>query len=399
MKLTDSAVAKLKLPPGRNEHIEWDDDIPGFGARLRRSGVCTWIFQYRFRRATKRITIGNVSAIKAADARSSASRFHAQVRLDIDPGAGRDKPRSGQDETFGATVDLYLNALRERVRPKSFIDARRYLEVHAKSLHRSPLTEVDRRDIARLIASLGASSGKGSANAASRSLSAFFGWCQREGLLDVNPATNINRFPERSRERVLTDDELARIWRATEIKDRSAVTNEWANYAALVRMLMLLGCRREELGALRWSEVDLDAATIKLKAERVKNAKPHVIVLSAAAVAILKDQPRIGDGFVFGARGFNGWARSKVTLDKLSGVDDWRVHDFRRTLSTVLNETLDIAPHVVEAILGHTIKGIASVYNKAGYIEQRRIALEAWAAHLAVIVEGRSTASNVVSIR
>ena len=401
-KLTDSIARDLPLPPGRTEAFAWDSDIPGFGVRLRAKGNRTWMFQYRHAGRTKRITIGLVSAIKAVDARSSASKLYAQMKLGVDPGAGRDSPR-GQDETFAATVDLYLARQRDRLRPGSYVNVQRHLLTNAKPLHRTPLTEIDRRAVARLIAALGVSSGKVAANAVLKDICALYSWAIREGLADLNPAAGANRFEERSRERVLTNDELARIWKATEVDDaaRANERGEWLNFCALVRLLILTGARRQELGALKWSEVDnLLKATISLPGERTKNARPHMIPLSGAAIAILQSASSQNGGgeFVFGRAGFKGWNRMKRELDKRSGTSGWTLHDTRRTISTALHEDLDVAPHIVEGVLGHTIKGVAGIYNKSLYLDQRRIALEARATRLAAIVEGREPASNVVSI-
>jgi len=386
-KLTDAAAAKLTLPSGRGEAFLWDSDIPGFGARLRAGSRPVWCFQFRFARRTRRITIGNVSAIRATDARSTASKFYAMVKLGQDPSAAKREAIAAQDETVGAVIDVYLERQRMRLRPRSFSEVRRHLLAHAKSLHRLQLTGVDRRAVAGLVAQLGVSNGQTVANATLKDLSAFYAWAMREGLADKNPAAGANRFPERSRDHLLTNAEIKAIWKAT------ADDNP---HSALVRLLMLLGCRRQELGLLRWDEVYLDVGTIALPPARTKNARPHVIPLPALAIAILKTQPRDGD-YVFGARGVSSWSRGKRALDQRSGVADWRVHDLRRVVSTRLHQDLLQPPHLIEAILGHVQPGIAATYNRADYLNERRCVLDMWAEHLLALVEDRP--AKVVALR
>jgi integrase len=229
------------------------------------------------------------------------------------------------------------------------------------------------------------SSGPIAANTTRASLSAFFVWCCREGLIDANPTINTNRFPTRSRERTLTDDEIKAVWRATEDTDQ---------YSAIVRLLMLLGALREEIGGLLWSEVDFDAGLISLPPTRTKNARPHIIPLSATAIEILRAQPRDRAIRVFAVRSFS---QSKAMLDRRSGTTGCVLHDLRRTLSTRSHEDLGIAPHIVESILGHAIAGISGVYNKAIYLDERRKALGMWAKYVGAIVEDRP--AKIVAIR
>src|SRR5262249_41463936 len=155
------------------------------------------------------------------------------------------------------------------------------------------------------------------------------------------------------------------------------------------------GARRDEIGALRWSEVDVESASITLPPARVKNKRERLIVLSKSALAILQSRARLSwpDGsscdlvFGRGARGFSDWVGSKIDLDARiaaqegRGVPEWTLHDFRRSMSTTMHEQLGITPHVVEACLGHVghQRGVAGVYNRASYEREMRNALDRWA--------------------
>jgi integrase len=206
----------------------------------------------------------------------------------------------------------------------------------------------------------------------------------REGLTEANPIIGTNRAATNgARDRVLSDSELRSIWAALGDND----------YSNIVRLLALTGQRRDEIGGLRWPEVDLKKAVISLPAGRTKNSRPHDIPLSPAALSILKHQPRVADRecvFGSGADGYRGWSNNKVTLDaRIAGngaIAPWRLHDLRRTVSTRMHDDLRIAPHIVEAVLNHVSghrAGVAGTYNRATY---SKAALTRWAKHLLAIV-------------
>jgi integrase len=154
--------------------------------------------------------------------------------------------------------------------------------------------------------------------------------------------------------------------------------------------LALTGQRRDEIGSLRWSEINFDKAVISLPPERTKNSRPHDVPLSDAALTILEKLHATAGyrDFVFGIRGngFQGWSKSKETLDASIALPDWRLHDLRRTVSTRMHDELGIAPHVVD---------VAGVYNRDA--KEKAVALARWAEHLGAIVGGES--SKIVPIK
>jgi integrase len=172
---------------------------------------------------------------------------------------------------------------------------------------------------------------------------------------------------EVSREHVITDDELAKI--------RSACRDD--DYGRIVRLLILMGRRRDEVGDMTWPELDLNRGLWTIPRERTKNGLPHEVPLSDAALEILWSIPRReGRKFVFGEGqgGFSGWSKSKARLDARIAktravVRPWRLRDLRRTVATRLGE-LGILPHVVEAILNHVSghkAGVAGIYNMSAF--------------------------------
>lgn len=394
MKLTAATVRLLTLPDGVQDRIFFDEDLPRFGVRLRAGGSRTWVVQYAIGRKERRVPLGRVSALDPGKARTLAKDLLARVRLGEDPLAAKHEAVARAAETLGSMLPRYLARKRASLRPRSYIEVERHLLVHAKRLHSRPLAGLatDRREIALLLADIAEQSGPTAANMVRSSLSACCIWLMREGLLDANPVTATNVAPQSgARTRVPSDVELKAIWNALD-DDR---------YGAIVKLLALTGLRREEIGALHWDEVDLDRGLIQLPAARCKNKRPHDVPLSRPALTILEAQPG-RSGSVFGGRGqagFKGWSFCKRALDnKLGGaVPPFTLHDLRRVVSTAMHERLKVAPHIVEACLGHhtSRSGVAGVYNRAQYAEEKQVALAKWGGLLEQIVSGKKPATIV----
>jgi integrase len=386
MKLTDKTVAPLTLPKGKQDHVFWDDDIPLFGVRLRAGGAKRWVYQYRIGAKQRRVILGVVSAVSAAQARKTAAELHARVQLGEDPAGTKAEGRVRAAETMDAALRIYMARQRERLKPLSYRQCERHLVKHTKALHGLQLARIDRRTIATRLAAIAAKSGPIEANRVRTSLSAFFAWALRQGLVEANPVVGTEKRPEQSRDRVLNDDELRAIWAATAGDD---------DYSAIVRLLALTALRADEIASLRWSEVVGDQ--IVLPASRTKNSREHVVPMTAPVKAILEARPRRPDrDFVFGRRqdrGFTGWSATKKMLDARiveSGavVAPWTNHDARRSASTRMAE-LGVAPHVIEAVLNHVSghkAGVHGIYNRALYESQKRAALTVWSEHLLAIV-------------
>jgi integrase len=411
MRLTTSTIRAIDRDHGdATDYIEWDDDVPGFGYRIRGNSR-SFVFQYKIGTKTRRMTLGVASAISAEKARNGyrdedgksrkgAEALYHDVKTGGDPAGNKVEARRQANETFKSVLDRYLDYKRKELRPRSMLEVERHLATRAKPLHQLSLTKIERRDIAALRATMP----DVTANRVRDSLSGFFRWTMEEGLRDDNPVAGTRKHEEKSRERVLLPRELRAIWNA--LNDDQ--------YGSIVKLLALTGQRLNEIAGLRWSEIEDNK--IRLPAERVKNAREHVVPLSTAALEIIKQQDRRdGRDLVFGRGdgGFSGWSRCKERLDAKIGdaiSEPWRVHDLRRSFATYagggLPEKLEkhlaawerepakglgIQPHVVEAILNHVglfKAGVAQVYNLSTYETEKRIALDRWADHLGAIVEG-----------
>jgi integrase len=405
MKLTPTSIQSLTLPRGVHDKVFFDAGLPGFGLRVRATGAKTWLVQYAIAGRTRRIALGSTAVLDLGKARAAAKDLLAQVRLGRDPVAEKANARARAAETFDAILPRFLQHQRARLKPRSYQELERHLLAHAKPLHGHPIDAITRRTIAIRLAEIAETSGPAASNRVRTSLSSFLTWSAREGYINANPAAFTNKAVENgSRERVLDDAELAAIWRAAGD----------GQYGAIVKLLMLTGARRDEIGSLRWSEFDPAEATITLPPDRTKNRREHVIPLSEQALAILAAQPRRTEGsgaprdpvFGHGKRGYQDWSGSKGDLDaRIAAREgkalDWTLHDFRRSLSTALHERFGVQPHVTEAVLGHVgghKAGVAGVYNKALYLEERGRALARWAEHIEALTAGKKP-STILKLR
>jgi integrase len=359
-KVTLSTVAKLK-------GYLWDTYVTGFGARRQTNGVFYYV-RYRHNGQQTVKSIGRHGPLTPDTARARAKQLLGTVAGGTDPFA-----QALAGEGFAIAVERYLERKRPALKPISFRETARYLHNHSAPLHRLRLDQIDRRKVAALLGEIETTRGPVSRNRLRSVLSALFSWCVQEGLLDTNPVqgtgkANVNG----SRERVLTQDELRKLWRG--LGDDP--------FSDVVRLLLLTGQRRNEIGKLTWGEVDLARKQIILAPARTKNSRQHELPLSAQALAILARQPRRNSSeFVFGKRGFTNWDGAKQELDQRIGIAPWRLHDLRRSCATHLGE-LGVLPHVIEQALNHVSgakAGVAGIYNKSKMIDAVRDALQRWA--------------------
>jgi integrase len=300
------------------------------------------------------------------------------VKLGGDPAGDKADSRVRAAETFEPVMHRFLSWQQARLRPRSYDEVYRHLAANAKPLHGLALAKIDRRTVAALLSELSSAHSANVADAVRSSLSHMFAWAMREGLIDNNPIIGTNRAgPPSSRDRVLSRDELRAIWHALPAN----------NYGDILKLLLLTGQRRNEIGSLRWEEIDFANALITLPATRTKNHREHTVPLSPPALAILQTCPE--REFVFGrveGRGFSGWG-SKARL--VLPIKPWRVHDLRRTCSTIMHDELGVPPHIVEAVLNHVgghKSGVAGTYNRALYANQKAQALQQWGEWVLAVV-------------
>jgi integrase len=393
LKLTAKTSAALELPPGKDEGLCWDTELTNFGLRLRRARGSgrprkTWIVQYRSGGRQRRMKIGAFEKLTTDQARTAATKILAQVDLGGDPQGDKSERRRKDAQSFKTVVSEYLAVKEESggMRPHSLQEVRRYLtQGYFATLHPMPIDRIARRDVALRVQAITRESGAPTADHARSALSAFFTWCLAAGIVDSNPTIGATR-PELppARDRVLSDHELAAVWR--ESGDGA--------YGAIIRLLILLAARRAEIGGMQWGEVDLENGTWELPAERSKNGLRHVLPLPRAAIDIINSVPRRVDrDYLFGSRanvGFTLWSQEKRALDRrLAGqLQPWHLHDLRRSAATKMAD-IGIAPHLIEEILnhrsGHRV-GVAGIYNRSSYEQEVRAAMAMWDDHIRALI-------------
>lgn len=374
--LTDKFLEYLKPQATRFE--VHDLRCQGLSVRVAPSGQKTFTIKYRYGIAQKRVTLGVYPRLSLAAAREKANEMLRQVDQGIDPSKQRRTP----DMKVSSVCRDFIR-LHAMPRNKSWREAERVLEREFIET----LGERDIRDITRwdVVERMDAAIMRDAAYQANRILShvrKLFNWCVERGILETSPIRGLRpQSKETSRERVLSDDELIRVLRACQ--------NEAYPFRQIVPMLLATAQRRGELTQMRWSEIDLEEKLWVIPAERAKNGKKHYVPLSPFALALLNEVPRFLDcDFVFTTThntpvsGYSKWLRR---LCAESGTSEWRYHDLRRTAATNLAR-LGVPQPVTEKILNHVsgiISGVAAVYNRHDYADEKCEALDRWGERLA----------------
>jgi integrase len=363
--------------------------------------------QYRVGKKQRRQTLGRVDTLSLERAREAAQKVLARVHLGDDPQEEKFASRARASTTLSYIAGVYLEHAQAGLKPRTLKEIERSLKVQWKPLADQPAHLITRAMVADRVAALAETSGPYAANRGRAYLSAMFNWAIREGIVGSNPAANTNkaRQQEKSRDRVLSDDELRLILSCA----------GGGEYGTIIHLLALTGQRREEVGAMSWSEVSGSVWTIP--PSRTKNSRPHEVPLSLQAVTALDRNLRRADrDLVFGTRAgpFSGWSKAKAALDKrirdaqlkrdrkAKPMPTWRLHDLRRTVATRMADQ-GVLPHIIEAVLNHVSghrAGVAGIYNRSSYLEDKRRALTKWAEFLDNLCGGALTrGGNVVSIR
>jgi integrase len=364
--LTDASIQRIK-PPAKSSLEIFDLGYPGLALRIGHGGAKTFEVFYRINGKLRRETLGRWPAISLADARMAWRKTREAIAK------GEAPQRENPAMLFEHIVEEWIRRDQAKNKPSSLYQATRSLEVDLLPAWRGKrVDEIGKRDVIALLDSIADRGAPIMARRVQSYVRRFFRWCIERDILKIDPTAGMPRVGNgKSRERVLTDDELGKVWTACD-----------GPYGAVVRMLALTGARRDEIAKLRWSEID--GATIKLEGSRTKTGAPHTIPLSSAAQALLKSLPHLGDFVFSGARPMSNWTKSKLRLDGASGVTNWRIHDLRRTVATGLQK-LGANLQTIEAVLGHTSgsrSGVVGVYQRHSFEAEKREALEAWGIHV-----------------
>jgi integrase len=413
-----------QLPEGTREEHYHDPALPGFYIRLLNTGMASWVVQWKRLGRQKKFTLGNVLVLDRPAAIKAAKELLAKITLDqLDPHEARRERMRANKVTFAPLVPLFLEEKKRKgeLRPETARAWKNYLTgYYLQPLHGLPIDEITTDQIQARIDHIANQSGNSAAEACGTATRVFFKWARKTRKLPVghhNPMIDI-QMPKLNapRERVLENDEIRLIWKTCEDWEAEAIHEQQVRASTgrkggprggappitddsrAVRLLFLTGCRAQEIGDLRWTEVDLDNGEIKIPPERTKNAIELCNPLADWAVQILRSiEQRPNRDHLFGhtERGGHelGTTNQKlnIRIARAGGgpLKHWTIHDIRRTFRTRM-AALGVSTDVAEALVGHVghRSQMDRVYNRYQYWPEKKQALAMWEANLRAIIDG-----------
>ncbi len=374
LRLTQVAIDRL-APPKAGRIEFFDSVLPGFGLRISDNGHKAWVLFYRLGGRQRRYTLGSLATYpEVAVARDRARHLLQRVEQGIDPAAEKVARPERQPDTIETLAEQFV-ARYCKPKNRSWRTTEAVLRLHVLSRWAGrDAASIGRRDVLELLDDL---VDRGHPIVANRVLAAvrkMFGWAVERDILLASPVTNVKApGKEVERERVLSDEELSKLW--------NAATKAGGVAGGFFRMLMLTAQRRDEVATMRWADLNLEANIWTLPREATKGDRSHEVPLASCGVAILLALPRCGE-FVFtstrGAWPISGYSKMKAAIAKAAAVEDWRIHDLRRTAGTGMARC-GIAVSTISRVLNHKEGGVTKIYNRYSYLDEKRAALEAWA--------------------
>lgn len=326
--------------------------------------------------------LGRYPVVSLVKAREKAIEVLRQVEEGIDPSRRRRQPDMQVEAICAAFIRQYAKPRNRNWRETERILNREFVTVHGQR----DIRQIKRHDVLEI---MDAALERGASYQANRILATIrklFNWCLERGIIEATPIAGL-KAPTRelSRDRVLDDGEIRRVLNAARL--------DAYPFRQFVPLLLATAQRRGELANMRWSELDLEARTWVIPAERAKNGKPHVVHLSDFAVSLLDEVPQFVDcDYVFTTTRrspVSGFSKALRWLHKHSETSDWHMHDLRRTAASGMARA-GVAPYVIEKVLNHvsgTISGVAAVYNRYGYDAERCAAMDKWGETLCALAD------------
>jgi len=397
--LTVKQLENLKPGPTRVELA----DGRGLFLVVHPTGRTAWALRYRTGARTRKFTIGLWPAITLKEARERADRARVALADGRDPGAEKIESRRNTKSPLEAdrvenVIEAFMSAhCRRKLRTSSAAEVARLLRKELATWTGRPLSKIEKSDVHAILDAVIDRGAPITANRLLAWLKTLYVFAIDRGIVKASPCQGIKApSAETSRDRALSDEEIAAVWHASEGLG-------WP-YRPLVRMLILTGQRRTEVAGMRWSEIDLSAKIWTLPGIRAKNGREHTVPLSDQAADILRGLPRIdGSDFVFtfsGQKPLSGYSLIKNRLDSILPADmqPWTLHDIRRSVASGLARLGTNLP-IIEKVLNHvsgSFSGVAGVYQRHSFADEKRAALAAWARHVESIANGGD--SNIVEL-
>jgi integrase len=380
-KLSPAFVASAKAEPGAERSFYWDSDLRGFGLQVTAAGHKSFVVQYRAGRRSRRLAIK--ATLRLGEARREARAILGAVAKGRDPLTERREADASASNTLKAVAESYFGREGKKLRTVKDRQATLARLVYPK-LGSRQIEDFKRSEIVRLLDHIEDASGPVMADRTLAYLRRVLAWYAGRSDDFRSPIVRgmaRTKATERARERILDDAEIRAVW---------AAAGEMENaFGPLVRFILVTAARRNEAALMRRGEISGDVWTVPAK--RHKSKRDHAVPLSKAAQAIFDGLPIIGDGdLVFthdGKRPVRGFSKFKRTLDQLSGVTGWGLHDLRRTARSLMSRT-GVNSDIAERCLGHVIAGVRGVYDRHSFLEEKRAAFEALAAEITRILEG-----------
>lgn len=364
-RLNDEAIAALA--PKRKRYLVYDSLVPGLAVRVSPKGKKTFVMVARFKgsKHPTRRSLGALGRVTLERAREKAQAIQ------------RD-PCPSSTDTFGQVTERYFQHI-ERLRRYEEVERAMRRELYPK-WENKVLSSIIKRDVIEAIDALKARGKPSAAHHLFADIRRFFNYAVARDIIDHSPCDRLKPSiligPKGTRHRVLDDDEIKRLWAASE--------QIGFPYGPLWQLLLITGQRRGEVAHARWSEFDLEARLWTVPAKRFKSGSTHIVPLTQMAIDILRTLPRDSD-LVFGH--VNGFSKAKSRLDKAMGDPaPFVTHDIRRTVRTRLS-SLRVPYEVAEMVIGHGKKGLARVYDQHHYLPEMRDALERWETSLGALVD------------
>jgi integrase len=409
--LTDKKIAALRRAKPGERYDVLDALMPNLLVRVTDKGSKSFMFRARFGKTNPaRRLLGQVGALRIAEARDKARAWHMLIARGIDPAWQAEQDRlaalRAQQNTFLTVAEAYFaHVQRNRLRKAAVIEREIRNEFLARWAAR-PIADITQHDLAAVINAVVKRGSPAQAHTLFERARSLWRWATECGAYGLSSAPT-DRLRARAligaktvRRRVLSSDEIRALWQAAEQDDYP--------WQPLYKWLLLTGCRLTEVTDASWSEIDLRQRLWTIPAERYKTGVEQVVPLSADLVALIEALPRFNSGpFVFsadwGKRPVRGLSKPKRRLDDrmraaLGTLTPWRQHDIRRSVRSQLS-ALPIEQHVRELVIGHAQKGLHKVYDVHDYVDAKRAALELWAARLRNIVNVPPDGGTVVVLR
>ena len=406
LTLTPKGIGGLRVPvAGRVDYHDLLQD--GLALRVTSHGARSWSVRYYIAGRQERLTLGAYPDLSLADARARAK----EARQDAADGKSRAvvKRDSRTTKTFGDVAEDFIAKWAKPRKRTWRDDARRLRGPVLKPWRGRLITEIARRDVRELLASVGATKPV-EANHLLALVRKVFNWAINEEHVTANPCAMMPKpGAEHARDRVLSDDEIRAVW--------SALSTLPAGVAAQYHLQLLTAARFGEVSAMRWADVDLAGAWWTVPASGSKNRLAHRVPLSKPALEILKGQRATvpaDAAFVFAGHRDNdvrafalyGGTAKRGGPKTLRGADgtpiaNIRPHDLRRTAATRLSAA-GVGRPTIKALLNHVDPGVTAIYDRASHDVPKREALDKWAVMLAGILTPPApavTGSNVRAFR